>query len=532
MNRAIRAGTSLVLSGDGLTLDDAERILRGQVERLTLAPAAGKRVEKARLCLEELMATGAAIYGVNTGFGKLANQRIEADEVLALQENLLRSHAVGVGPLLGIGVSRLALALRIQALAKGYSGVTSALLTTLIEMYNRGVVPAIPEQGSVGASGDLAPLAHLALVVMGEGHAFVTKPGSDGDAGTRSKPRQRILSGRAALRRVHLQPHRPLAKEGLSLINGTQISTAILADALVRARHLAKVADIAGAMTVEATKSSLRPFDPRIQHIRPHAGQIASARNLRRLLEGSTIMPSHADCSKVQDAYSIRCMPQVHGTLRDAIAQVQQVVECEMNAATDNPLVFADTGEILSGGNFHGQPIALAADHLAAAVADLSSISERRVENLVNPDLSGLPGFLTPHPGLNSGMMLVQVLAAALVSENKAAAFPASVDSIPTSANREDHVSMSTTAARKCRTIVVNATRVLACELLCAAQGLEFLKPLRPGTGAEAAYHHIREQVRPLGRDRTLHRDLEAVERLIRLGSLVGVVEIPCGILA
>jgi histidine ammonia-lyase len=532
MNRAIRAGTSLVLSGDGLTLDDAERILRNQVERLTLAPAAGKRVERARRCLEELMATGAAIYGVNTGFGKLANQRIEADEVLALQENLLRSHAVGVGPLLGVGVSRLALALRIQALAKGYSGVTSALLETLIEMYNRGVVPAIPEQGSVGASGDLAPLAHLALVVMGEGHAFVTKPGADGDAGTRAKPRQRILSGRAALRRVHLQPHRPLAKEGLSLINGTQISTAILADSLVRARHLAKVADIAGAMTVEATRSSLRPFDPRIQQIRPHPGQLASAQNLRRLLEGSTIMPSHADCSKVQDAYSIRCMPQVHGTLRDAIAHVQKIVECEMNAATDNPLVFAETAEILSGGNFHGQPIALAADHIAAAVADLSSIGERRVENLVNPDLSGLPGFLTPHPGLNSGMMLVQVLAAALVSENKAAAFPASVDSIPTSANREDHVSMSTTAARKCRTVVVNATRVLACELLCAAQGLEFLKPLRPGRGAAAAYDHIREHVRPLGRDRTLHRDLEAVERLIRSGTLIGVVEIQCGGLA
>src|SRR5438552_3564970 len=268
-------------------------------------------------------------------------------------------------------------------------------------------------------------------------------------------------------------PHRPEAKEGLSLINGTQVSTAILAEALLRARHLATIADIAGAMTVEATKSSLRPFDARIQSIRPHPGQVACAANLRRLLAASEIMQSHADCAKVQDAYSIRCMPQVHGTLRDALGQVTRVVECEMNSATDNPLVFADTSEIISGGNFHAQPIALAADLLAAAVADLSSIRERRVENLVNPDLSGLPGFLTPHPGLNSGMMLVQVLAAALVSENKAASFPASVDSIPTSANREDHVSMSTTAARKARTVVTNATRVLACELLCAAQGLE-----------------------------------------------------------
>lgn len=532
MYRATPTATSLVLTGDSLTLDEAERILGGQVERLTLAPASRKRVERARRCLEDLMATGATIYGVNTGFGKLSSQRIAAEEVLALQENLLRSHAVGMGPLLGIAVSRLALALRIQALAKGYSGVSPALIETLMEMYNRGIVPAIPEQGSVGASGDLAPLAHLALVVMGEGRAFVTKPGTDGDTSTLAGSRHRLMSGRAALRRVRLRPYRPQAKEGLSLINGTQISTAILAEALVRARQLAKAADVAGAMTVEATKSSLRPFDPRIQQIRPHPGQVASAANLRRLLEASAIMSSHADCSKVQDAYSIRCMPQVHGTLRDAVDHVTRIVECEMNAATDNPLVFAESGEILSGGNFHGQPIALAADHLAAAVADLSSISERRVENLVNPDLSGLPGFLTPQPGLNSGMMLVQVLAAALVSENKAAAFPASVDSIPTSANREDHVSMSTAAARKCRTVVVNATRVLACELLCAAQGLEFLKPLRPGRGVEAAYQHIREYVRPMGRDRTLHRDLEAVERLIRSGSLLRVVEASCGVLA
>ena len=278
-------------------------------------------------------------------------------------------------------------------------------------------------------------------------------------------------------------------------------------------------------MTLEATKSSLKPFDPRIQKIRLHPGQITSAANVCRLMEGSEILPSHAGCSKVQDAYSIRCLPQVHGTVRDALDFISGVVERELNAATDNPLVFPDTGEILSGGNFHAQPIALAADLLAVAVTDLASISERRTENLVNPDLSGLPGFLTPHPGLNSGMMIVQVLAAALVSENKPLSHPASVDSIPTSANREDHVSMATGAARKARTIVTNATRVLACELLCGAQGLEFRAGLRPGRGIEAAYNHIREHVRPLGRDRTLHRDLEAVERLIRSGSLLAAVE-------
>jgi histidine ammonia-lyase len=352
---------------------------------------------------------------------------------------------------------------------------------------------------------------------MGEGHAFANSRGSG------------VVSGRAALRRAGLEPYRPQAKEGLSLINGTQISTALLTDALVRARHLARVADVAGAMTVEATKSSVRPFDERIQRIRPHPGQLACAANLRRLLTDSEIILSHAGCSKVQDAYSMRCMPQVHGSLRGALDHIARVVECELNAATDNPLVFPDTGEVISGGNFHGQPVGLAADLLATAVTDLGSICERRVENLVNPDLSGLPGFLTPHPGLNSGMMLVQVLAAALVSENKTLSFPASVDSIPTSANREDHVPMSTAAARKARAVVTNTTRVLACELLCAAQGLEFLKPLRPGKGADAAYRHLREHVRPLGRDRTLHRDLEAVERLIRSGSLLAAVEEVCG---
>src|SRR5207302_3701186 len=320
MNRDARSLAVLQLSGDTLTLADAEAILTGRVASLSLAPAARKRVEKARRCLENLMATGATIYGVNTGFGKLANQRIDAEEVLALQENLLRSHAVGMGPLLGIPVSRLALALRIQALAKGYSGVSVGLVERLVEMYNRGVVPAMPEQGSVGASGDLAPLAHMALVVMGEGHAFVTKPGPHTDGAAGKRPR--LQSGRAALRRVHLQPHRLQAKEGLSLINGTQVSTALLADALVQARHLARIADVAGAMTVEATRSSLRPFDARIQEVRPHPGQAACAANLRRLLEASEVMVSHADCAKVQDAYSLRCMPQVHGAFRGALDHI------------------------------------------------------------------------------------------------------------------------------------------------------------------------------------------------------------------
>ncbi len=527
MSRLPRSASVLDLDGHNLTLEDARRILDGAVDHLRLTDDARRAVERARACLVDRLERGDTIYGVNTGFGKLASQRIGSTEVLALQENLLRSHAVGTGALLGLAVSRLAVALRIAALARGNSGVTPDLLDALIELYNRGVLPAIPEQGSVGASGDLAPLAHLGLVVIGEGHAFV-------EGTTRNPDREapvgvKLLTGRAALRKAHLKPYRLQSKEGLSLINGTQISTAILVDALTRAWHLARIADVAGAMTVEATKSSQKPFDPRIQEIRPHPGQAACARNLRRLLADSEVMESHAHCAKVQDAYSMRCMPQVHGALRDGLTHVTGVVERELNAATDNPLVFPDTGEVLSGGNFHAQPIGQAADLVALALADLSSISERRVENLVNPDLSGLPGFLTPHPGLNSGLMLVQVLAAALVAENRTCAFPASVDSIPTSANREDHVSMAPIAARKARQVAINTGRVLTCEVLCAAQGLEFHRPLRAGKGVDAAYRHVREHVRPLGRDRTMHRDLEAVEKLIHTGSLLAAVQEACG---
>ncbi len=511
--------TTLPLDGENLTLDHAEAILAGRIGRLSLAESARERVVRSRQCVTDLLATGATIYGVNTGFGKLSGTRVAADDALALQENLLRSHAVGRGRLLSPGVCRLALALRAQALAKGFSGVTPALLDALLDVFNAGILPAIPSQGSVGASGDLAPLAHLALVLMGEGRAVVRGRGNE----------RRTIPGREALRRAGLSPYALQTKEGLALINGTQISTALLVDALVRARRLARTADVIGAMTVEATKSSQRPFDPRIQAARPHPGQAACAANLRRLLSDSEVMRSHAGCAKVQDAYSMRCMPQVHGTFRDALGYVAGVVEREMNSATDNPLVFADSGEVISGGNFHAQPVALAADVLAAAAADMASISERRVENLVNPDLSGLPGFLTPQPGLNSGMMIVQVLAAAVVSEAKANAFPASVDSIPTSANREDHVSMATLAARKSRRAVALLGRVLACEAVCAAQGLEFHLPLRPGRGVEAAYRTLRGRIPALGRDRALHRDLSTAERLLRSGSLLDAAETVCG---
>jgi histidine ammonia-lyase len=525
MTRRNRDPHVLELTGAGLSLADVEGILHGRIHALALADIARRRVGESRRCLEVLLAKKEPIYGVNTGFGKLSNQRVDPNDLLALQENLVRSHSVGMGDFLCPGVSRLVLALRIQVMAAGFSGVTPQLLDALMALFNHGVTAAIPEQGSVGASGDLAPLAHLALVLIGEGKAFLEGPNKRLAAWGKRSP----VGGAMALRKSGLEPYELQAKEGLSLINGTQVSTAILADALIQAWLLARTADVAGAMTVEATRSSFRPFDARIQVIRGHKGQIACAANLRRLLDGSEVNASHASCQKVQDAYSMRCMPQVHGAMRDGLTYVTSVVEMEINSVTDNPLVFPDTAEVISGGNFHAQPIAQAADLLAAVMTDLGSIAERRVENLVNPDLSGLPGFLTPQPGLNSGMMMVQVLAAALVAESRALAFPAGVDSIPTSANREDHVSMAPAAARKARTVVKHIARILACEVLCAAQGLDFLLPLRPSQGVGAAWQVVRRYVRPLSRDRTLHRDLEKVEQLILSGRLLQAAEAASG---
>jgi histidine ammonia-lyase len=514
----------LELSGKGLSLAEAAAVLSGEVVRLRLAGSCREAVERSCQCLDHLLSAGQVIYGVNTGFGKLAQQRIEADEMLQLQENLIRSHAVGMGLPLSPGISRLALALRIQSLVQGYSGVTWGLIERLVELFNRGVIPVLPEQGSVGASGDLAPLAHLALLLLGEGEAWLLAAGQSLHELARQKP----VPGRQALHLAGLEPYQLRPKEGLALINGTQVSCALLAEAAVQAEQVAALADVALSLTLEATRSSLRPFDARLAQVRPHPGAAVCASNVRLLLQESDILPSHAHCSKVQDAYSLRCSPQVHGTFRDAVGFARQVVEREMNSVTDNPLIFADTREVISGGNFHGQPLSLAADLLCAAAATLSSISERRVENLVNPDLSGLPGFLARRPGLESGMMLVQVLAAALTSENKALAHPAGVDSIPTSGNREDHVSMSMHAARKACQVLVNTRRVLACEFLCAAQGLEYLLPLRPGRGALAAYEFLRSRVPPLECDRTLYADLAAVEEVLADGSLLRAVRRVC----
>ncbi|BDG62053.1 histidine ammonia-lyase 2 [Caldinitratiruptor microaerophilus] len=474
-----------------------------------LAPEARARVEAARALVQRLLARRQPVYGVTTGFGKFSDVPISPEEVARLQHNLLVSHAAGVGEPLDDAAVRAAMLLRAQALAQGHSGVRPAVVDLLLEMLNRGVHPVVPSQGSLGASGDLAPLAHLALVLVGEGEA---------------RYRGERLPGREALARAGLRPLTLEAKEGLALINGTQIMTGIGALALAGALDLLKVADVAAALTAEALGAIPTAWDPRIQELRGHPGQAAAAANLRRLTQGSALLTAPGEV-RVQDAYTLRCIPQVHGASRTAIDHVAQVVGWELNAVTDNPLLFPDEGEVLSGGNFHGQPVALAMDYLGIAVAELASMSERRVERLLNPTLSGLPAFLTRAGGLNSGLMILQYTAAALVSENKVLAHPASVDSIPSSANQEDHVSMGTIAARKARRIVEHARHVLAIELVCAAQAVEFHDPRGLGAGTRAAYRAVRERIPPLAEDRLQHADIARAVELIESGALLSAVE-------
>lgn len=490
-----------------LGLDALAPVFHGARVELALAPGLRRRIEAGRRVVEAVLRDGRTVYGVNTGFGKLANVRIGDAELEELQLNLLRSHACGVGEPLPTATVRALMLLRIRTLATGRSGARIELVEKLAELLNADVVPRVPSQGSVGASGDLAPLAHLALALIGEGEVD-----HDGER----RPAQ------AALAAAGIAPIRLAPKEGLSLINGTQVTTALAAEALLRAENAARHADLACALTIEALKGTNRAFDPRIQAARPHPGQQLAAENLFALIEGSAILASHRDCDRVQDPYSMRCAPQVHGACRDALSEARRVLAIEIDAATDNPLVFAEQGEILSGGNFHAQPVAAAADRVAAAVADLSSICERRVENLVNPDLNfGLPAFLTPKPGLRSGLMIAQVVAAALVSENKSLSFPAAVDSIPTSANKEDHVSMGPIAARKALQIVGNAERVVGIELLAAAQALDFETRAKTTKALRSVHSLFRKSVAHLDDDRILAPDLEAAAALVRSGALV-----------
>jgi len=499
----------ITLDGKHLTLEQVLEVAEGKAG-VNISPAVVKKIKGSRDFVERALAQGEKMYGVTTGFGMLADQVIDPSQIKALQRNLIRSHSVGVGPYFDEMTTRAIMLLRANVLAMGYSGVRMEVLRRLVEMINRRVHPLIPEQGSVGASGDLAPLAHLTSVLMGEGEAFY---------------RGKRLSGRKAMERAGIPILTLKAKEGLSLINGTQVMTALGVLSLLRAERLCKVADIVGACTLDALKGTLSAFDPDIQRVRPFPGALAVSKNFQLLCQRSEIEESHRFCSKIQDAYSVRCIPQVHGAVRDGLSFVRQILETEVNSATDNPLIFAEKGKILNCGNFHGEPVAFAMDLLGMVVAELGSISERRIEKLINPALSGLPPFLTTEGGLHSGLMMIQVSAAALVSENKVLAHPASVDSIPTSADKEDHVSMGTIAARKGRDIVRNVEHILSMELLCATQGLEFLLPLKPGIGVQEAYRVVRQKVPPIKGDRRFSTDIKKIQGLIQSGELLESVE-------
>jgi histidine ammonia-lyase len=499
---------SLALDGQALTLAEIEAVALGG-RQVAIAPAALARVAASRELIEGILAAGQTVYGVNTGFGKLSDVRIAPGSLAQLQTNLVRSHAAGVGQPLSEGESRAMLLLRANVLAKGFSGCRRELVELLVALLNAGVHPVIPEKGSVGASGDLAPLAPLALVAIGEGEAYYK--------GER-------LSGDEALRRAGLHPLALAAKEGLALLNGTQAMTAVGALAVARGLRVARLADASGAMALEALMGTPAAFDARIHEARPHAGQVAAAEHLLRMMEGSEIREAHREHdSRVQDAYCLRCMPQVHGAVQDVLGQVRGVLEIEAGSATDNPLVFVEEaggGAVLSGGNFHGAPLAYAFDYAAIALTDLGGITERRIDRLLNPDINErLPAFLSPDPGLSSGFMIAQIVSAALINECQVLSHPASTGSIPTDGGKEDHVSMGMTGALKLRQIVEHAERIVGIELMCAAQGLEFRRPLKAGRRIEQVYEAVRRVVARLEQDRVLATDIDALAGAVRAGA-------------
>ncbi|MGD9365613.1 MAG: histidine ammonia-lyase [Desulfobacteraceae bacterium] len=503
MKKTVRIGSH------PLTLDEYIDVARNGA-RVHLSGQARAAVEKSGRLIDRSLKAGRNIYGVTTGFGALSSVSISREDADKLQVNILMSHAAGVGAPLDASTARGVMFLRAKELALGHACGRAASIDQLIALLNAGAYPIIPQQGSVGASGDLCPMAHMALLLIGQG---------EGVYNGRRMPGKEVLDA-CGLKPLNLEPG-----EGLALVNGTQVMTAIGALAVYDALRLAKLIDISAAMSLEVLMGSRTEFDARIQQLRPHPGQAAAADNMLRITQESEIISSHKDCKRIQDAYTLRCSPQVHGASHDAIHYAKGVIETEMNAATNNPLVFSDSGDFLLGGNFHGQPVALALDFMAMAVAELANIAERRVERLVNPKLSGLPAFLVKDGGLNSGFMIAQYTAAALVSENKVLAHPASVDSIPTSANKEDHVSMGTIAARKCRDIVRNAEHVAAIELLCAAQALDLFTNRKPGKGTMAAYNTIRRHIPHLETDRVLADDIAGVWDLMQSDALLEAVE-------
>jgi histidine ammonia-lyase len=503
---------TIIIDKEPLTIDDVVAVSRGRVP-VSVSPEGHARVEKATRLVARWVREKKVIYGITTGFGAMCNVTISPEDTRALQKKILMSHAAGVGDPLPEDVVRAIMTIRLHDLYMGYSACTNQTLSHLVAFLNRGVTPVIPEKGSVGASGDLAPTAHLGLVLIGMGEAFF---------------KGKRMDGAKALEKVGLAPLCLEAGEGLALINGTQVMTGIAALVVHDAVCLAKLADVACAMSLEVLMGSSSEFDPRIHQVRPHPGQIASARNMLRLTDNSQIILSHQGCARVQDAYTLRCAPQIHGASKDAVIHAGNVVNIEINSTTTNPLIFTETEEIRLGGNFHGQPIAMAADYLSMGIAELGNVSERRIERLVNPQLSELPAFLVKNGGLNSGFMIAQYMAAALVSENKVLAHPACVDSIPTSANKEDHVSMGTIAIRQCREILDNVEHVLAVEMLCAAQAYDLLverQHLSAGKGTREAHTVIRSKIPFLDEDRVLAADIADMVSLMRSGALLDAVE-------
>lgn len=491
----------LQIDGHSLKINDVWNVSRRKHEKVELSSEAKSKIEESRFYIEGRIEKGDIMYGVNTGFGHFSDVAISKEQLVDLQKNLIRSHSCGVGKPFEPQEVRAIMLLRANALARGHSGIRPLVVEKILEFLNHDLTPYIPCQGSVGASGDLAPLSHLALSLIGEGYLW------DG---------KKKVSTAQKLKELGVQPLELQAKEGLSLINGCQVMTAVGLLDCYRAQRMLELYDLAGAMTLEALKGSRSAFDPLIAQTRPHPGEAKTAKNMLKLLgKTSAIAESHIDCGRVQDAYSLRCIPAVHGAAKDSVKRVVEVLEVEANSSTDNPLVFAEDNKILSCGNFHGEPVAFQLDYLAICLSALASISECRIEKLINPSMSGLPAFLAPEGGLNSGMMIVQVAAAALVSENKILAHPASVDSIPTSADKEDHVSMGTIAARKAGEIIDNAESILAMELLCAAQGLDMLKPLEPSGVIKEALEEIRKEVPFAEKDRVFSDDIEKIRELI-----------------
>lgn len=472
---------NFLITGNNLTVENSVRIVVTN-QTISLNSSSVKKINASRKLVEKWIKDDEIIYGITTGFGEFKDVRISQKDLHTLQRNLILSHAAGVGKYIPDFIVRLMLLFRINSLAAGYSGVRLELVNHLIKIFNSGIVPLVPSQGSVGSSGDLSPLSHLALTVIGEGYC---------------KLNGEITESKTALRKKKISPIQLSAKEGLALINGTQMMSAYLCKSIYDAEYLSRLADISGSLSLDALRGTAKAFSDILQRKRPHKGQITSARNLRKLLEGSEILVSHKHCGKVQDAYSLRCMPQVHGAVKDTIEHCKKVLEIEINSVTDNPLIFPETGMHIEGGNFHGEPLAFIGDFLAIAVSELGSISERRVARLVDGSLSGLPRFLidSDKGGLNSGLMIVQYTAASLVSENKVLCHPASVDSIPTSANQEDHNSMGSVSTRKCFDVINNVKKIIAIEFLCASQGLDFLRPLKSGNGTEEAYLYIRKYI-------------------------------------